>query len=58
MDAANEKALRELVVSIAKDNGIEVHYDDKGEVLFKKEDEAKLTRLVVTYISRYSEAKG
>ena len=54
MDSANEKALRELVVSIAKDNGIEVQYDDKGEILFKKEDEAKLTRLVVTYISRYS----
>lgn len=58
MDTANEKALRELVVSIARDNGIEVHYDDKGELLFKKEDEAKLTRLVVTYISRHSEAKG
>lgn len=58
MDAANEKALRELVISIARDNGIEVHYDDKGEVLFRKEDEARLTRLVITYISNHSEAKG
>lgn len=57
MDAENEKALRQLVTSIAAKHGIEVHHDENGEIMFKKEDEAKLTRLVVDYISQFKKAK-
>lgn len=53
----DEKGLKELVVSIAKKYGIEVVLDENGDPMFKKEDESKLTSLVVNYISSFKEVK-
>jgi MoaA/NifB/PqqE/SkfB family radical SAM enzyme len=57
LNADDEKGLKELVVSIAKKHGIEVVMDENGDPMFKKEDETKLTTLVVNYISQFREAK-
>lgn len=57
LSSDDEKGLKELVVSIAKKHGIEVVLDENGDPMFKKEDETKLTSLVVSYISRFKEVK-
>lgn len=57
LNADDEKGLKELVVSIAKKHGIEVVRDENGDPMFKKEDETKLTTLVVNYISGFKEVK-
>lgn len=57
LNTDDEKGLKELVVSIAKKHGIEVVLDENGDPMFKKEDESKLTSLVVNYISSFKEVK-
>ena len=57
LNTNDEKGLKELVVSIAKKHGIEIVLDENGDPMFKKEDEAKLTSLVINYISSFKEVK-
>lgn len=57
LNTDDDKCLKELVVSIAKKYGVDVVIDENGDPMFKREDEAKLTSLVINYISSFKEVK-